>query len=29
MRDEVPIELPAGSDGSVLVERLARLLDPD
>jgi len=29
MRDEVPIELPAGYDGSVLVERLARVLDPE
>src|SRR6266436_8224681 len=29
MRDEVPIELPAGYDGSVLLERLARVLDPE
>src|SRR6202023_196528 len=29
MRDEVPIEFPAGYDGSVLVERLTRVLDPE
>src|SRR5580704_11805973 len=29
MRDDVPFELPAGYDGSVLLERLARVLDPE
>src|SRR5437588_11025589 len=29
MRDEVPMEFPVGYDGSVLVERLARVLDPE
>jgi hypothetical protein len=29
MRDTVPIEFPAGYDGSVLVQRLARVLDPE
>jgi metal-sulfur cluster biosynthetic enzyme len=29
MRDEVPIEFPVGYDGSVLVARLARVLDPE
>src|SRR5438445_10865928 len=29
MRDEVPIEFPVGYDGSVLVERLAQVLDPE
>ncbi len=29
MSDTVPCELPAGYDGSVLLERLARVLDPE
>jgi len=29
MRDAVPIEFPAGYDGSVLLEQLARVLDPE
>src|SRR5437899_7268366 len=29
MRDEVPMEFPVGYDGSVLVERLAQVLDPE
>ena len=29
MRDTVPIEFPAGYDGSVLLEQLARVLDPE
>ena len=29
MRDEVPIEFPAGYDGSVVLDRLARVLDPE
>src|ERR1700737_3154587 len=29
MRDTVPIEFPAGYDGSVLLDRLAHVLDPE
>jgi metal-sulfur cluster biosynthetic enzyme len=29
MREEVPCEFPAGYDGSVILERLARVLDPE
>ena len=29
MRDTVPIEFPAGYDGSVLLEQLVRVLDPE
>src|ERR1700738_1632514 len=29
MRDEVPIEFPVGYDGSVLLEQVARVLDPE
>ena len=29
MRDEVPIEFPVGYDGSVLLEQLAHVLDPE
>jgi hypothetical protein len=29
MRDDVPCEFPAGYDGSALLERLARVLDPE
>ena len=29
MRDDIPCEFPAGYDGSALLERLARVLDPE
>jgi metal-sulfur cluster biosynthetic enzyme len=29
MRDDVPCELPAGYDGSAILERLAQVLDPE
>jgi metal-sulfur cluster biosynthetic enzyme len=29
MHDDVPFEIPAGYDGAVLLERLARVLDPE
>ena len=29
MRDDVPFEFPAGYDGSAVLERLARVLDPE